>query len=187
MRRCEQVSAADWLVTSRTPWQQLAEFGPSGFEAYGRLRYVPDPQFQGQAETEVHLSAGHPSDVDAARRVLLHLAAFTGTPDECYFCVWDGITSAPEDGSLVAIPNRSYLLFAGTLEAIGHWEQTGLSDACTPPAFVWPADRRWCFASDIDPHWAGIGAERAAIDALVAASDIDVVYADPEVRQPPYA
>lgn len=186
MRRCEQFSAADWIVNSRTPWRQLAGFGPSGFQAYGRLRYLPDPQFQGQAETEVDLSAGHPSDLDAARRALLHLAAFTNTPNECYFCVWDGITSTPEDGPSVAIPNRRYLLFAGALDEIRQWEQTGPSNSGVPPAFVWPADRRWCFASDIDPHWAGIGAERAAIDTLTAASDVDVVHADPEVQPAPY-
>ena len=30
-----------------------------------------------------------------------------------------------------------------------------------PPAFAWSADRSWCFARDVDSHWARIGAEQA--------------------------
>jgi hypothetical protein len=51
---------------------------------------------------------------------------------------------------------------------------------------VWPADRRWCFTSDVDPHWAGIGAPGAAIDALTVAPTFDVVPADPAGAQPFY-
>jgi hypothetical protein len=67
------------------------------------------------------------------------------------------------------------------------WER-GHSDGLgmVAPAFIWPADRRWCFTSDVDPHWAGIGGEAAAIDALIAADDIDVVRADPAVPAPAY-
>ena len=54
------------------------------------------------------------------------------------------------------------------------------------PAFVWPADHAWCFVSDVDPHWAGIGADRGVIDRLVANTRFDVVRADPEERQPTY-
>lgn len=55
-----------------------------------------------------------------------------------------------------------------------------------PPAFVWPADRAWCLASDIDPHWAGIGADTATIRTLMTRDDIDVVPADRYARQPFY-
>ena len=52
------------------------------------------------------------------------------------------------------------------------------------PAFVWPADHRWCFARNVDPHWAGIGAEQAAIDILLNAAELDVVPAQPTEPQP---
>jgi hypothetical protein len=55
-----------------------------------------------------------------------------------------------------------------------------------PPAFVWPAVRRWCFTSDVDPHWAGIGASIAAINALVSEASLDVLPARPDERQPLY-
>jgi hypothetical protein len=55
-----------------------------------------------------------------------------------------------------------------------------------PPAFAWPADHSWCFARDVDPHWAGIGAEKAAIDTLLNTPELDVVPAQPTEPQPTY-
>ena len=55
-----------------------------------------------------------------------------------------------------------------------------------PPAFVWPADHAWIFVSDVDPHWAGIGASRAAIEELIDDPVLDVVAADPNLTQPYY-
>jgi hypothetical protein len=54
------------------------------------------------------------------------------------------------------------------------------------PAFIWPADHAWCVADDVDPHWAGIGAGTAAVDALVSDPRLDVVRADPAREQPFY-
>ena len=56
-----------------------------------------------------------------------------------------------------------------------------------PPAFVWPDDQRWCLASDVDPHWAGIGAEDAAVEALLRTPGLDVVRADPREVQPHFS
>jgi hypothetical protein len=53
-----------------------------------------------------------------------------------------------------------------------------------PPAFAWPAAHSWCFARDVDPHWAGIGVEQAAIDTLLNAPELDVVPAQPTAPQP---
>src|SRR5215213_8014902 len=44
----------------------------------------------------------------------------------------------------------------------------------------------WCFAHDVDPHWAGIGAEQALIDTLLNAPELDVVPAQPTEPQPTY-
>lgn len=192
MQRCDETSAADWLTSRATPPTQLATFGPSGFEAYARLRFVPDPEFADQPEGDIQLPSAHPSDVESARRALTHLARFTDTPDECYFCVWDGYSTPEDQTSLegaptVAFPHRRYALFTGRLDDIRHWEETGTIGSSFPPAFVWPADRRWCFTSDVDPHWAGIAAERAAIETLIAATDIDAVRADPGVLPASFA
>jgi len=192
LRFCTDTSAADWLVHTRTPPFQLITFGPAGYAAYARLRFIPDPTRPGQAETDAGITAEWPSEISQARRALLQLMDFTAAPDDCYFCLWDGYSGTfqtPEltRGPLVSIPYRRYALFSGPLADIQTWEQDfGGGLPCPPPAFVWPADHRWCFASDVDPHWAGIGAEPAAIDRLVDDPDIDVVRAEPDVPAPAY-
>ncbi|GLY24033.1 hypothetical protein [Micromonospora sp. NBRC 101691] len=189
---CPDTTAADWLVRSGTPATQLMTFGPASFEAFGRLRFIPDPVVPGQAETDADIPAGHPLDLTQARRALRLLARFTSTPQDCYFCVWEGYSDIPlppdvRHGPLVEIPHRRYALLRGALHDIDAWEaDLGGGQPIAPPAFVWPADRRWCFASDVDPHWAGIGAEQAAIDALIGDPRLDVVPARPAEEQPVY-
>jgi hypothetical protein len=79
------------------------------------------------------------------------------------------------------LPHREYALFTGDLGEINQWEKDfGDGRPCPPPAFVWPADHAWCFSSDVDPHWAGIGATSGAIEALTARTDVDVVPASPD-------
>jgi hypothetical protein len=185
-------TAADWLVRSGTPADQLMTFGPDVFEASARLRFIPDPLPGQHDEADVDLTEDHPSDIAQARRALHVLARFTSTPEECWFCLWEGYSTVPlppevRRGPLVEIPHRRFALLRGPLRDIDAWEaQLGDGDPIPPPALVWPADRRWCFASDVDPHWAGIGAEQAAVDALVADPDLDVVPARPAGKQPTY-
>jgi hypothetical protein len=189
---CSDISAADWLVRSATPSLQLITFGPAGFPAYARLRFIPDPTGPGQDETDAAVPDDHPPDIAQARRALHRLAPFTSTPQECYFCLWEGYSDAPlpphvRRGPLVEIPHRRYALLRGALDDIGSWEaDIGGGANIDPPAFVWPADHRWCFARDVDPHWAGIGAERAAVDVLVGDPELDVVPARPTDDQPRY-
>lgn len=173
------VGAAEWITGSGVPAEQLITFGPSGFEAYARLRFIPDPTAPGQEESDAGIAEDHPSEIEQIRRALRVLAAYTATPQDCYFCLWEGYSDAPLPPGvrLVEVPHRRYGLLRG---AIGDWE------VVAPPAFVWPADRRWCLARDVDPHWAGIGAGRAAIDALIADPVLDVVPAVPAARQPWY-
>ena len=168
-------------MNSPTPPWQLVTFGPVGFELYARLRYIPDPTRPGQQEHEADVPDDQPLDESQAARALGILGAFTDTPEECYFCFWEGmggdfLSSDVLQGPLVSVPHRRYVLFTGRL-----------GDELTEvPAFVWPADRRWCFTSDVDPHWAGIAAERAAIDALLADPKLDVVEARPDETPPAY-
>lgn len=189
LRVSADTSAAEWLLRSGTPWSRLVDFGPAGFEAYARLRFIPDPVRRGQAEGDAGIGADHPSDFAQARRAVHRLAPFTATPEECWFCVWDGYSDVelPIAGPLVELPHRSYLLLRGALSDIDDWERTlGRWPPYPPPAFLWPADHSWCFASDVDPHWAGIGAARAAVDALLADPELDVVPARPDEPKPRY-
>jgi hypothetical protein len=183
-------SAADWLVRSGTPGGQLITFGPAGFEAYARLRFIPDPVRRGQREGQAGITADHPSDFAQARRAVHRLAPFTSTPEDCWFCLWNGYSDVELSSTasrLVDLPHRRYVLLRGSLADIDGWERTlGTLPPYPPPALVWPADHSWCFASDVDPHWAGIGGGRAAIDALLHDPDLDVVPAQPDEPQPTY-
>ncbi len=185
------VSAADWLLTSQTPASRLITFGPAGFEDYARLRYLRDPFHP--AEVEGRRPADRPRPITLVRRALHTLAPHTGTPEDAYFCLWVGYSDVPiphlPPQALVHLPGRDYALLRGPLTAAADWETVlGLDPRghVPPPAFVWPADHRWCFTSDVDPHWAGIGAARSAIDSLLADVQLDVVRAWPTEPQPYY-
>lgn len=91
----------------------------------------------------------------------------------------------------VVLPNRTYFLFHGSIADAYHWDDTELWTGQarlrpTRPAFVWPADRAWCVAGDVDPHWTGIGADSHVIDRLIDDPRLDVVDTDPRAEQPRY-
>lgn len=227
---CSDLSPAGWIVTSTLPWQRLVEFGPSGFPAYARLRFLPDPTSAGQSENEAD---GDGEGGDQLATLLELLATRTRRPDDCYVCVWegygdnagagpaelgevyrdqDGVAPAPAPAGQqllarpgldpaaalrepqaprVVVPNRAYYLFRGPLADARDWDDTDLWVGQTrlrppEPAFVWPADHAWCVASDVDPHWAGIGADSQVIDQLVSDARLDAVPADPDAEQPAY-
>ena len=163
---CTELSAASWIVDSDQPWHTLVGFGPSRLPAYSRLRFLPDPANQGQSENDVHLEADAPSETDQLRTVLDTLARYTSTPSQCYFCLWDGWASNSEPafpasvltGPEVMITHRAYYLFQGALSDFGDWGAAEMWPGqprlhMPDPAFIWPADRTWCVANDVDPHW----------------------------------
>lgn len=192
LRYCSDLSAASWIVESGTPDMQLILFGPACFPAYARVRFIADPVGPGQAESDADVGADHPPDVRQAGRTLRGLAEFTSTPQDCYFCLWEGYSDVPlppdaRRGPLLVIPHRRYAVFRGALSDVDGWAHAfGDGSPIPPPAFVWPADRSWCFASDVDPHWAGVGGSHAAVAALIDDPLLDAVAADPAGDQPWY-
>ncbi|WP_236554232.1 hypothetical protein [Nocardioides sp. AX2bis] len=134
------------------------------------MRFLPDPTAPGQSENDVDLDVlDDPDDLDVVRDVVTVLAAHTRTPDDAYFCMWDGWGTPPGlDGQpKVALPNRLFFLFRGALADIDDWDTPRMESTVVghtpPPAFIWPADRAWCFALDDDPHYAGVGGAPAAV------------------------
>ena len=186
---CTDLAPAAWIPGSDWPWQQLVTLGPPGFAAYARLRFLVDPAYRGQREADAPFDHDRPSEVVALQCVLAVLARHTSTPQHCYFGLWDGWGSEVRGVPMLVVPNRSYYLFEGQLSDVGQWEQMWpghAANSAAHPAFVWPADRAWCVAWDVDPHFAGIGGSRAAIDELLADQRVDVVEADPRAEQPSY-
>ena len=177
-----------WI--SQLTFHEATTFGPPVFESHARLRFIPDPVRVGQSENETDVFEARPSDLDQACRAISHLAAHTTTPDCCYVCIWDGyhydhLPSGPP--VVIDLPHRRYHLLEGDLDGLRSWEtDVGLGGPLVPPAFVWPADHAWIFVSDVDPHWAGIGAPPQAINELLSDPGLDVVAADSSKSQPHY-
>ncbi|MHB1572248.1 MAG: hypothetical protein ACYC0H_24000, partial [Solirubrobacteraceae bacterium] len=195
------LSPANWIVTSDVPWARLVTFGPSGFATYARVRFIPDPTYEGQREVEADLG-GSRGEVEQWRALLQLLANETSDPSDCYLGLWEGwplqesARRWPTFGVPrgVRFPARSFFLFHGALSdaeiwgppaAAGIWGQPEFANGGTP-AFVWPSDHAWCVAADVDPHWAGIGATAPTIERLLADPRLDAVVADLDRDQPAY-
>lgn len=157
---CTDISAADWLVGQDLPWYQLTASGPIGFPAYARLRFIPDPTYEGQRENDAEGPAdtltpaddGYLTENDQFKIVAEILTPYTSTPEDCFFCLWDGWGQdvIGDDLPMVKIPNRDYWLFRGALSDLGDWGSDVKMESYETvqnPAFMWPADRAWWIAS----------------------------------------
>lgn len=169
------VDAAQWLKqraeqdsTARASRTLL--LGPDGFDAYLRVLALPDPTSVGQTEAEIadDVIESFPADVELVGKCIEALTGHTGTPDDLYFLLWDGWPYSPSLPSTVRItigPSRRFALARGTYPG---WRSRTDADAQGgyPPGFVWPVDRSWCVAYDVDSHFAGVGGTQDAIDAV---------------------
>jgi hypothetical protein len=103
---------------------------------------------------------------------------------DVFHAVWDGFgfwtEPRPDLTSLVRGRGRDYLLFAGPKVAVTRWP--GMQDVAWQSAnLVWPPDRSWCVAAEID--WdstlvAGTAATCAAILADPRLEAFEVDYGD---------
>lgn len=84
---CWDLWATDWIAHSDLPWPQLVGFGPACFDSYARVRFLPDPVRPGQSENDVEAEDWR---TDQLPRLFEVLANHTATPEDCYFCVWEG-------------------------------------------------------------------------------------------------
>jgi hypothetical protein len=117
---------------------------------------------------------------DAERLVDL-LRPGTTTPDECWFALWEGygwLAPTNRGGARVHLPNRDYLLYKGPIEAagttalFGDWDQS--------PNLWWPADERWCVASEIDLPWTYVGGTADMVERLVMDNRIEALAIRPD-------
>ncbi|WP_010525085.1 hypothetical protein [Nesterenkonia sp. F] len=193
---CSDLTAAEWITASDEPWWSLVTLGPPGFPAYARLRFIPDPAYEGQPENDVVPQGDDLPEIDQLRVAVETLLPHTDSSAEGYLMMWDGwgedaFPDAIVRTARVVVPNREYYVckvslpdfVSGVVEA--SWEARTGGDM-PPPAFIWPVDRSWCITQDVDPHWAGIGAEQAAITSLSAQLHLDVVQVEPDQKLPFY-
>ena len=134
---------------------------------------------------------------ETATELAALLSRFTGTPQHCYFGVWEdygqysgGAAMLTSDGRgrPLGIPRdirraqrvrgvgRDYLLYAGRLEQITEFYSNFLSE---PPNIWWPEDRAWFVATDIDLDSTYVGGNRECIAALLDDDMLEAVTAYP--------
>lgn len=112
------------------------------------------------------------------------LRAHTRTPDECFVGVWEGVGwIAPKRvrAPRLQLAQRTHLVFAGPLDVLDHVGWIGF-DGCLvheAPSVIWPADRAWFVATDVDQESTYVGATQNLIEALIADLGLEVWPASP--------
>jgi len=181
-----------WDASGRmVPWSAVAAWS-------GRV-YHPQMSFEGIC-SPVPGHGADPSpwehdpnhgilDEEVVAELLPLLARFTGTPEQCYFGVWEGYgqysggtTMLTSDGSgrpLSPPPDirraqrirgcdRNYLLYTGFYTNF----------RSQPPSIWWPADRTWFVATDIDLDSTYVGGSQQCINALLRHPVLEAVPAE---------
>ncbi len=188
--------AARWLVEradldSSAGAARTLLLGPDGFDAYVRILGLPDPTRAGLAEAEIaeDILEAFPADVELVGKCIEALRDHTGTPDELYFLLWDGwpySASLPSTGRITVGPSRRFALARGTYSGWRDWVDTDAQGGY-PPGFVWPADRSWCVAYDVDSHFAGVGGTEDAVAEVRAQAFAAVAWASTDAVPALYA
>jgi hypothetical protein len=128
---------------------------------------------------------------------------WTATPEDCWFCVWDGygwdsastfavltetgrarevieepgpdpVPGPVREGPRVHLPNRDYFLYTGPAEAVVALASLEGTWGQIPNIW-WPADRAWCVASELDLQWTYVGGPRGMIEAILADDRIEAL------------
>ena len=207
MEWSNDVAAADWIVERLLPFESegVGQFLPDAFGAYARvlhpwragLRKIrwSDLTLEAggalgpatQREELESSAAGHgaqqprtgtlePEELEALVDVL---AAFTATPESCWFAVWEGYAGAVPPGPRVEIPGRSLGLYAGPIEAAAALVEFPTRQT---PNLWWPDDRAWCVASEIDFCSTYVGGSPGLIERLLGDERLEAIPVRPEDR-----
>ncbi|MHB8589261.1 MAG: hypothetical protein ACYDA0_10465 [Candidatus Dormibacteraceae bacterium] len=136
------------------------------------------------------------------------LSKHTSTGDRCWFCLWEGYGYINRGGVIevrayrdslagrwarwrhehlhvefrkpqhprISIkrvtpnPQRSYLLFSGPVTKAAGWQDG--------PNLLWPDDRAWCVASEIDFAYTYIGGSKELIDEILKDPALEALPSD---------
>jgi len=113
------------------------------------------------------------------------LARHTTSPDDVFFCLWEGYGSigpVPSGVQTIQRPGRGYLLFRGPVMSWGAMMPLPMGAL---PDLVWPADGAWFVGSDTDIDWDFIGASDDCLSDLERERVLHVARVAPEDRLVP--
>jgi hypothetical protein len=178
---------ADWSGLPLRPDSQFHSI------ALPPIRPAADAPWRSQGPSSGSL---FPADAEALAEIL---RTWTTTPDNCWFCLWEGygwdnivlatrgepspvlpdpIPETARQGPRVHLPARDYLFYSGPVEAV--LATVPLANSEQTPNLWWPADRTWCVASEIDLAWTYVGGPADMIERVLASEDIEALPAEPE-------
>jgi hypothetical protein len=129
------------------------------------------------------------------------LRPFTRTTDDVWFMLWDGYGDLGPAKTINAIPKgtihrvpeppdvpaelvgrtwayRHYLVFRGPLDAMSKW----FDWRSEGPNYLWPDDRAWIVATEIDGFSTYVGAPKDAIDHVLASPLLEALPSDLQHR-----
>jgi hypothetical protein len=162
-------------------WDQVArKFGAVAHRLMQFHAMVGLPPTADQVKSPKWKGSG-PNDGDLEPRSLAALLDVLGrhttAAGGCSFCLWAGYGWLPASSARidldapaqVALPQRSYLLFRGPLEAALEMGYTPAPNWFMPqsPNLFWPDDLSWCVATEIDQFCTYVGGSRALVDELL--------------------
>ena len=195
-RPVTDLSPADWIVAGVERDDGVGSLLPAGFEAYARVLH-PAAQWRGaepravtwaevaqankrrlhrlvQFDALIGVDRDEQSDYAVATGEIPDevqgpffelLSRHTDDRDDCWFGLWDGWGGLGSDSSAttprISLPGREYILLRGPLSGIGE-----VRDELWP-SLVWPGDRAWCVATDIDLDSTYVGGSAALIAELL--------------------
>lgn len=88
-------------------------------------------------------------------------------------------------GPLLVLPNREHLLLAGSLADVAALATATATADVHPfrpgsrtPSLLWPDDRAWCVATDVDLDSTLVGGPRALVDAVLADETLEAFEVD---------
>lgn len=108
------------------------------------------------------------------------LVDHTSTPGRCFVGVWEGYgwpeMVDPSPPSELPLDQRTFLIYRGSIETavrVG-WQSPDGRFVTEPPTLIWPADRAWFVAGDVDLDSSYIGGQGSLITALLAEPRLEV-------------
>lgn len=169
---------------TRVRWSDLAQ--DAGAVVRADLQWAELVELLGENESRVPaVTPPEPGCLDTeSMDALVRLVDPLGHDGPCISGIWDGwawLEDATMPGAAigsVAFPYRTYLLFEGSLREVAMLDG-GLIGARSPN-LLWPVDRSWFLASEVDLDSSILGGSRELCEAALHSSGIEAlsIYVD---------
>ncbi|MEU7034496.1 hypothetical protein ABZ958_12515 [Streptomyces sp. NPDC046237] len=142
-------------------------------EVIGVERFYQNAQEYGLPGVWDEHAAEGPTPGEVARALLPVLARHTGTPERCWFGLWEGYGRREWPGTpTFPTPERDEILLSGPLADVLSPEIPDPFMELLPDLW-WPQDRAWCVGSDVDLVSTYVGGSEELITELLTTPGLE--------------